>query len=79
MPQLVCNKNLTESTDSERTYIVQTIQGISVKEFADNSPTYDWPLVIKLESCKSNGNYIGIVKLAKLDWQKIDRNCTDKN
>ena len=79
LPQLVCEKNLTESTESERVYVVKTIQNVSVEEFAVNPLACDWPLVIKLENYKPNGTYEGSVKLANLGWLKIDRNCTEKN
>lgn len=65
---------LEEPSDSLWTFIVQTIDGKSVPDFAQNPIDYEWPLEIKLENYEAGHTLKGEVRLANLGWVKIDSN-----
>ncbi|MFC1547196.1 hypothetical protein ACFL5M_01590 [Candidatus Neomarinimicrobiota bacterium] len=62
-------------------YLVTTLDGITTEQFAETVADYtffDWPLEIELTSTSLNSSsYVGRVRLAKLGWTPIDRNCTE--
>jgi hypothetical protein len=78
-----CAQSTCEETYENPIYIVKTITGISVEDFAAREEwktmNFDWPLVIDLESDAIDTVYQGWVKLARLGWTPIDRSCTEPN
>ena len=70
---ILCHcKIFTSPVVNERYYVVQTIYGLSIEEFANNYNVYDYPLIIKLKIIQADTTYKGSVKLAKVGWLKIE-------
>ena len=57
---------------TEKIYIVQTIQGLSVAEFAQNINEYSYPEIIKFTKNLRDYNFEGEVRIANIGWSKIE-------
>ena len=64
-------KDLTSPEYAEKIYIVQTIYGMSVDEFAQNIDDYCYSLKIKFTNYPKDYNFEGAVYLVNSGWQEI--------
>lgn len=79
IPIILLQECLGPENEPAGIYIVETIQGITVEEFSKRFSAYEWPLAIDLTNGLSDSTFTGEVKLAKVGWTPIDRNCTEPN